>query len=84
MSQTNQTDQINQIDKMNRNKIWVNKASSFRSGERFDEEYYLSMNRSERLEIMQFLRERYFKIKKGRKGEGRKRLRRSIRVVQQT
>ena len=64
-------------------KIWANKAGSFRSAERFDEEYYLSMSRSERLEIMQFLRERYFKIKRGRKGEGRKGLRRSIKVVQQ-
>lgn len=66
---------------MNRNKIWVNKASSFRSGERFDEEYYLSMSRSERLEIVQYLREMVFKIKKEEKGESRKRLRRSFKVT---
>jgi hypothetical protein len=66
---------------MSRNKIWVNKANSFRSGERFDEEYYLSMSRSERLEIVQYLREMVFKIKKEGKGESRKRLRRSFEVT---
>ena len=65
-------------------KIWVDKASSFRSAEKFDEDYYLMMGRLERLEIMQFLREMHFKIKKGRKGESRKRLRRLTKVVQQT
>lgn len=64
-------------------KIWVNKAGSFRSAERFDEEYYLGLSRSERLEIIQHLREIYFKIKKEGKGESRKGLRRLIKIVQQ-
>jgi len=61
-------------------KIWVNKAKSFKEAEEFDRKYYLAMSRIERLETMQFLREIYYKIK-GSKGEGRKRLRRVIRVI---
>ncbi|MFH1593374.1 MAG: hypothetical protein ABID09_01590 [Candidatus Omnitrophota bacterium] len=62
-------------------KIWVNKAKSFKEAERFDNSYYLSMSRTERLETMQFLREIYYKIK-GLKNEGRKGLRRVIKIIQ--
>jgi hypothetical protein len=63
-------------------KRWINRAKSFRDAEKFDEEYYAKMTGKERLEILQFLRESYkFKQKKH---EGRKRLRRSIRIIQQT
>ena len=65
------------------NKIWVNKAKSFSAAERFDEDYYLNMSCSKRLEIMQYLREICIKIKKGKKHEGGKGLRRSIKVIQQ-
>ena len=63
-------------------KFWVNKASSFKQAERFDKYYYQSMSTKERLETVQFLREN-FKIKKGRKDEGRKGLRRVVRIIQQ-
>ena len=63
-------------------KIWVNKADSLKQAERFDRAYYQSMSASERLEIVQFLREN-FKIKKGKKDESREGLRRVIRIIQQ-
>jgi hypothetical protein len=65
-------------------KIWLHKADSFKSAEKFDEEYYLNMSSVQRLETMQFLREMYSKIKKVKKYESRKRLRRHIKVIQQT
>lgn len=64
-------------------KIWVHKTNSFKSAEGFDEEYYFNMNSTQRLEIMQFLRKIYFKFNKNRKNEGRKGLRRAIKVIQQ-
>ncbi len=64
-------------------KIWVNKAKSFKDAEKFDEEYYLNMTGSKRLEIIQYLRETYFKLKRGKKNENRKGLRRSVKIIQQ-
>lgn len=64
-------------------KIWVHKTNSFKSAKEFDEEYYLNMNSTQRLEIMQFLRKIYFKFNKNRKNEGRKGLRRAVKVIQQ-
>ena len=61
-------------------KIWINKTNSFKEAEQFDENYYLSMSREQRLEIVQFLREQYFKIR-SRQSESRKGLRRFIRVI---
>ncbi len=63
-------------------KIWINKALSFKEALNFDEDYYLAMSATQRLETMQFLREVYHKIKGGLKYEGRKRLRRVIKVIQ--
>ncbi len=59
------------------NKIWVNKADSFEEAERFDRDYYLKMTSSERLEIVQFLKENFYKIK----NEDRKGLRGFIKVI---
>jgi len=59
-------------------KIWVNKTGSFKESGRFDEDYYLSMSGTERLETTQFLREIFIKIR----NENRKGLRRIIKVVQ--
>lgn len=64
-------------------RIWVNKSDSFKGAQDFDFEYYLSMSAEERLETVQFLREEYFKIKKGLRHEGRERLQRVIKVIQQ-
>lgn len=63
-------------------KIWVNKTETFESAERFDESYYLSMSKTERLETVQFLRELYFKIKNSEANESRKRLRKVVKVIQ--
>ena len=59
-------------------KVWVNKIDIWEAAERFDENYYLSMSRTKRLETMQFLRETYFKMK----NESPKRLRRVIKIIQ--
>ncbi len=64
-------------------KVWVNKADSFKEAQKFDESYYRTMSPGERLETVQFLREIYRKIKRGRSREGRKRLRRTIKIIQQ-
>lgn len=67
-------------------KIWVNKTYSFEDAERFDENYYLNMTSTERLDIMQFLRESYFKIikfEKDLKNESRERLRRVVKIIKQ-
>ncbi len=65
-------------------KIWLNKADSFEAAQNFDFDYYLSMSSKERLETVQFLREEFYKVKKGSKHESRERLRRDIKVIQQT
>jgi len=62
-------------------KIWVNRAASFEEAKKFDEKYYRAMSGTERLEIVQFLREAHYKFS-GRKNEDRKGLRRLIKVVQ--
>lgn len=62
-------------------RIWVHKADSFKEAENFDKLYYFKMSRRERLEMVQFLRELYFKIKRERKDEDRKRLRRVVKVI---
>lgn len=67
---------------MKKKKIWMNKTHSFLEAERFDEQYYQAMSGYEKIEIMQFLREQYLKMK-GLKGEDRKRLRRVIKFIKQ-
>ncbi len=65
-------------------KIWINKADSFEAAERFNEDYYLVMTETERLETVQLLREAYFKMKspeRESRDESRKGLRRFIKVV---
>ena len=62
-------------------KIWVKKANSFKEAQEFDIKYYRAMSKKERVETVQLLREIYYKIK-GYKNEGRKRLRRIVRIVQ--
>lgn len=64
-------------------KIWVYKTDSFREAEEADASYYLKMSKRKRLEIVQFLREAYYKMKKTFKNnESRKRLRRIIKIIQ--
>ena len=79
----------NLIDYIAMKKFWVHKANSFKEAEDFDSKYYSAMSGEERLEIMQFLRDAYHKIRgveyhkiRGVKNESRKGLRRVIKVVQ--
>lgn len=65
-------------------KIWVNKIDSFQKAEEFDDRYNLSLSPEERLSTIQFLREAYFKLRKDLKSEGRKGLRRVLKITKQT
>lgn len=65
-----------------REKIQLNKTTSFAEAKAWDDAYYLSMSASERLETVQFLREEYKKLRKGKVDEGGKRLRRVFRLIQ--
>jgi hypothetical protein len=64
-------------------KIWVNKSTSYKEAQEFDDSYYLSLTPTERLEVVQFLREEYWKLKKDTKHERGKRLRRVLKIVKQ-
>jgi hypothetical protein len=64
-------------------KIWVKKSKSFAESQVFDDSYYLSQSEKERLETVQFLREEYWKLNKGKNHESGKRLRRVFRLIQQ-
>lgn len=64
-------------------KPWVRISRSFEEAQAFDRDYDFSMTGEERLEIVQVLRERAAKLEKGKKREGRKRLRRALRIIQQ-
>ncbi len=66
------------------NKIWVKKFNSFDAAHQFDDTYYLSMTETERIETVQFLREEFWKMSKGRDYEGRERLRRVFKIIKQT
>lgn len=62
-------------------RIWVHKTTSIDAASEFDLKYYLAMSPQERLDIMQYLREIFYKLK-GHNNENRKRLRRSIKNIQ--
>ena len=63
-------------------KIWINKAHSFEEAEAFDREYYASLTPSERLEILQALREEHFEMERRAYDEAREGLRRAARIAQ--
>lgn len=67
-----------------REHIWINKSKSFEEALKFDDSYYLSMSAEERLETVQFLREEYLRLSKESHNDGRKRLRRILKVIKQT
>ena len=62
-------------------KIWVHKSNSLKETEEFEKNYYLCMSAKQRLDIIQYLRELYFKIG-GQRHAHRKRLRRVIKIIQ--
>ncbi|MGB9438314.1 MAG: hypothetical protein WCB15_10265 [Desulfobacterales bacterium] len=64
-------------------KIWVNRAKSFEEAQDFDDEYYLSLSSTERVESVQILREQYFKLHGLKYREDGKRLRRVFRIIKQ-
>ena len=63
-------------------KIWINKCKSFKEAHEFDDHYYQSLTPEERLDIVQYLRLNQYKM--DTKNARRKRLRRSITIIQQT
>ena len=63
-------------------KIWIKKFDSFAEADKAERQYYLKMGSTKRLETVQLLREWYLTFNKG-KNEGRKGLRRVIKIVQQ-
>lgn len=63
-------------------KMWIHKTDSFKKAKDFDEEYYFNMSSAERMDMVQFLREQCFKLKGRLKDEGRKGLRRYIKIIQ--
>lgn len=65
-------------------RIWVNKARSYAEANRFDLEYYFLLPPENRLDEMQRLRDEYKKLDPEGVNAGRKRLRRSVRIIQQT
>ena len=62
-------------------KIWIHKSNSFAEAANFDENYYSQMSMAERLEVMQFLRESFFRLNRDKHLESGKRLRRILTVV---
>ena len=64
-------------------KIWMRKAKSFSEAQEQDIVYYLNLSAEERIEIVQFLREQYYKFARVNLSKSGKGLRRTVRVVQQ-
>jgi hypothetical protein len=65
-------------------RIWVNKATSYADAEAFDATYYASMRPEERLDEVQRLRDGHRKLISEKENASRERLRRAVRIVQQT
>lgn len=65
-------------------KIWLNISRSFKEALEFDDAYYLAQSPQERLETVQFLREEYGKMKRGKEYAGGKGLRRVHKLIKQT
>lgn len=64
--------------------MWIHKTNSFKKAGDFDKDYYLNMSSSKRLELVQLLRDQYFKLKKHTINGDTKRLRRSVKIIKQT
>lgn len=63
-------------------RIWVHKAKGFAEAAAFEHRYYAAMTPEERLDIMQRLREAYFKInREGTEHAGATRLRRHAAIL---
>ena len=65
-------------------KIWVNRAKPFEEAQKFEDAYYAGLSSAERVEIVLFLREEYFKSHGLKSREDGKRLRRVFRIIKQT
>lgn len=65
-------------------RVWLHKSAPFEEAQQFDVDYYLRVSSAERIEMIQILREAYFKLKGLAAGENGKSLRRVFRIVKQT
>jgi len=63
-------------------KIWVKKFNNFEAAELAERRYYEQMTPSERISIVQFLRDQLDKFSGEKKNAHRKRLRRSVKIIQ--
>jgi len=64
-------------------KIWINKATSFKEAQKFDNVYYRNLSNAERVETVQVLREAHFKSNGLFRRENGKRFRRVLKVIKQ-
>jgi len=65
-------------------KIWAKKFNSFKEAQAAEFSYYMSLTPEERLSIVQFLREEYWKFNRAKGNASRKRLSRVFKVIKQT
>jgi hypothetical protein len=63
-------------------KIWIKKFKDFAAAEAAEHRYYEKMTPNERVSIVQFLRDQFNKFSGKKKNARRKRLRRSIKIIQ--
>jgi sulfur relay (sulfurtransferase) DsrC/TusE family protein len=64
-------------------RIWLKKFNSFKDADEADLQEHFKMTPNERIELMQYLREIYYKFNKRAYNESRKGLRRTFKIIQQ-
>ena len=61
--------------------IWLKKFNSFRKADAADIQEYINMSPNKKLELMQYLRESYYKLDKKMYNESKKGLQRTIKII---
>lgn len=65
-------------------KIWAKKFYSFKAAQAAEISYYRNMTPEDRLSMVQFLREEYWKFNRAKGNANRKRLSRVFKITKQT
>ncbi|HAV41065.1 MAG TPA: hypothetical protein DCW97_01460 [Acidobacteria bacterium] len=65
-------------------RIWAKKFHSFKAAEAAEFSYYEDMTPEDRLSMVQFLREEYWKFNRAEGNANRKRLSRVFKIIKQT
>jgi hypothetical protein len=63
-------------------KIWIKKFNDFKVADAAERSYYAKMTPSERVDIIQFLRDQFNKFSGEKKNARGKRLRRAVKIIQ--